>query len=69
MKYGNGLGLVEVRESDVEFDDEKIGLTVEDQGPGFQAEKVKDWYKRENVTVSQAAGAPDPAADGQGGIQ
>ena len=49
MKYGNGLDKAKTVDLAVEVDDETIGITVQDQGPGFKPEKLKDCTHGENV--------------------
>lgn len=56
MKYGNRLDASKDVSLTVEFDDEKIGITVEDQGPGFKPEKLKDCTEGENVFRASGRG-------------
>ncbi len=40
MKYGNQLKKEKLVKLAVEFDDEKVGISVEDQGSGFEPHKI-----------------------------
>lgn len=49
MKYGNGLrGDLSV-DVEVEFDGDELRLTVQDQGPGFEVEKLEDCTEEKNL--------------------
>lgn len=49
MKHGSGLDKSKFVTLDVEYDNEKVEIAVEDQGRGFDPEKLKDCTHEDNL--------------------
>ena len=56
MKYGNGLKKEVPVELDVESDGKEVRITVKDQGPGFDPEKLADCTDEKNLYRNRGRG-------------
>lgn len=56
MKYGNRLRKDLKVRLEVEYDDDQIRMTVEDQGDGFDFSKLADCTRKENLLKNHGRG-------------